>query len=198
MADANVGLAIKRTFVYQDSFYQISDDAGASAHTIKFIQDWTFTPSMADFDIDNIDTADPIFTPKSDIKGTFNFVMKNTIDIYDNTIPPNDDLTASSWMIGIAIGEPVKITFITILKAPKANPAETLTIQFTGRIMDTPLTQVRKTGVHELEVIGEITGITKVQASVAPPALKTKPPSPLIDKPQILLPKKKITKKKKP
>ncbi len=63
--------------------------------TLKFIQDWGFTPSMDDFDIDRIDTAEPIFTPKSDIVGTFRFLTKNTVDIYDTNVVPTDELTAS-------------------------------------------------------------------------------------------------------
>lgn len=165
MANTNVGLDAQRTFVYEDSFYQISSDGGTNTDTIKFIQDWEFTPSMADFDIDRIDTAKPIFTKKSDIIGTFRFVMKNTVDVYDTTLVPDEPLTVSDWMISIANGEPVSITFITILTAPKDGNAThgKVTYQFTGRIMETPLTQTRDTGVQELEVTGEITAITKVQ-----------------------------------
>ncbi len=167
MANTNTNLAEERTFVYEDSFYQISDDGGTNTNTIKFIQDWEFIPSMADFDIDRIDTGEPIFTRKSDILGTFRFVTKNTIDVYDATDPPTDDLTASRWMIQIANGEPVSITFVTILTATKDGNGThgKLTIQFTGRIMETPLIRVRDTGVQELEVTGEITAIQKVDVT---------------------------------
>lgn len=158
----------ERTFVYTDSFFQIND--GVATDTIKFIQDWNFTPSMDDFDIDRIDTGKPIFTRKSDIIGTFNFLTKNTTDIYDTTDPSTDELTATNWIKNIAAGAPTEITIISILTAPKDGAASTnsfVTIQWTGRIMSTPLVQVRDTGVQEFEVIGEITAIDTVQQTAA-------------------------------
>lgn len=165
MANTNVTLDPQRTFVYKDSFYQISNDGGSNTDTIKFIQDWEFSPSMADFDIDRIDTGVPIFTPKSDILGTFRFVAKNAIDIYETSATPTDDLSVSKWAIQIANGEPVSITFITKITAVKDGLANSgfITLQFTGRIMDVSLDQIRETGVQELEVNGEITAITEVR-----------------------------------
>jgi len=163
---ATVNTPDNRTFVYEDSFYQIK--SGATTDVLQFIQDWEFTPSMDDFDIDKIDTAEPIFTKKSDIVGTFAFTTKNTVDVYDGTGSSNL-LKATTWMESIAKGEPVSITFITILTAPKdAGPTHgTVTYEFTGRIMTTPVIQVRDTGVQELQVTGEITGITKVDFTPA-------------------------------
>lgn len=157
-----------RTFVYEDSFFQIND--GASTDTIKFIQDWNFTPSMDDFDIDRIDTADPIFSKKSDIIGTFSFLTKNTVDIYDTTDPSSDLLTATNWIKNIAAGEPTSITIISILTSPKDGAVGSnsfVTVEWTGRIMSTPLVQVRDTGVQEYEVIGEITAISEVKRTAA-------------------------------
>lgn len=152
-----------RTFVYKDSFFQIDD--GVNNDRIKFIQDWTFEPSMDDFDIDNIDTATPIFTPKSDILGTFSFNFKNAIDIYDTSNDSNDLLTATAWMLRIKEGNPAVITIISILTAfdDGLTTHGKVTVQWTGRIMSTPLTQTRDTGVQELEVVGEITDIEIVQ-----------------------------------
>jgi len=156
-----------RTFVYTDSFFQIND--GSITDTIKFIQDWDFTPSMDDFDIDRIDTGIPIFTRKSDIIGTFSFLTKNTTDIYDITDPSTDELTATNWIKQIADGTPTEITIISILTSPKdgATNNSSVTIQWSGRIMSTALIQVRDTGVQEFEVIGEITGIDTVQRTAS-------------------------------
>jgi len=161
MANETVTQQETRTFVYEDSFYQIN--GGGDIDTLQFIQDWEFAPSMDDFDIDKIDTGEPIFTKKSDVIGTFFFTTKNTTDIYAGT-GSTDILKATTWMEGIAKGEPVSITFITILTAPKdgGTTNSTVTYQFTGRIMTTPINRTRDSGVHELEVRGEITGINKV------------------------------------
>lgn len=165
MTNVNVTLKGKRTFVYRDSFFQTSIDGGTNTETLKFIQDWGFTPSMDDFDIDKIDTAEPIFTPKSDIVGDFDFLYKNTIDVVETVNPPVDGQSLSSWVLGIAAGEPVTITFIIILTAVKDGFTNHgfVTYQFTGRIMRTPLVQTRDTGVQEQAVEGEITSIVKVQ-----------------------------------
>lgn len=161
MANETVTLPSNRTFVYEDAFFQIND--GIDTDTIQFIQDWEFTPSMDDFDIDKIDTAEPIFTKMSDIVGTFFFTTKNATDLYAATGSSNL-LKATTWMEAISKGEPVSITFIIILTAPKDGGTTNgfITYQFTGRIMSAPLSRVRDTGVHELEVRGEITAINKV------------------------------------
>lgn len=153
----------QRTFVYKNSFFQIDD--GVNNDTIKFIQDWEFLASMDDFDIDNIDTATPIFTPKSDILGTFSFNPKNAIDIYDTANDSDDLLTATAWMLRIKEGNPAVITFIVILTAfdDGLTTHGTVTIQWTGRIMNPGVIQTRNTGVQELVVSGEITDIEIVQ-----------------------------------
>ena len=153
----------QRTFVYRDSFFQIDD--GVSNDTLKFIQDWNFTPSMANFDIDNIDDATPIFSPKDDILGEFSLDFKNAIDIYDTSNDSDDLLTATAWMLRIKEGNPAVITFITILTAfdDGLTTHGTVTVQWTGRIMTVPLNQTRDTGVQELGVTGEITDIVIVQ-----------------------------------
>ena len=165
MTNVNVTLKGKRTFVYQDSFFQTSIDGGTNTETLKFIQDWNFIPSMDDFDVDQIDTAEPVYTPKSDIVGEFDFLYKNTIDVAETPAIPVDDQSISSWMLGIAAGEPVSITFIIILTAKKDGFVNhgTITYKFTGRIMRTPLVQTRDTGVQEQGVEGEITDIALVQ-----------------------------------
>jgi len=156
-----------RTFVYTDSFFQIND--GSNTDTIKFIQDWDFTPSMDDFDLDYIDTGKPIFTRKSDIIGTFSFLTKNTTDIYDTDDSSTDELTATNWIKQIANGTPTEITIISILTSPQdeATTNSFVTIQWTGRIMSTELTQVRDTGVQEFQVIGEMTSVTTAQRTAA-------------------------------
>lgn len=153
----------QRTFVYKDSFFQIDD--GVNNDRIKFIQDWEFLPSMDDFDIDNLDDATPIFTPKSDILGTFSFNPKNAIDIYDTANDSDDLLTATAWMLRIKEGNPAVITFITILTAfnDGLSTHGKVTLQWTGRIMNPGVTQTRNTGVQELIASGEITDIVVVQ-----------------------------------
>ncbi len=151
-----------RTFVYSGLF-----QVGSKPANFQFIQDWEFRPNMAEFDIDKIDTAAPIFTKKSDILGTFSFNTKNTIDIYDQTDPPTatSDFTVSFWAIQIAKGDPPVINFVIKaigLGVGVSTPTD-VNYKFTGRIMDVGVTRIRDTGVHEVDVNGEITAIEEVK-----------------------------------
>ena len=148
-----------RTFVYEDSPFQFEDAGGTKR--LALIQNWTFTPNMADFDIDKIDTADPIFTKKSDILGSFSFNTKNTVDFYDPGSALEPD-TYAFWALQIAQGKPVTITILLTMKAPDSAGNKTAKVLFNGRIMSCPLDRVEETGVHEFTVNGEITEITSI------------------------------------
>lgn len=153
-----------RTFVYDNSIFQFIDAGGNK--TLQFIQNWEFTPNMADFDIDKIDTADPIFTKKSDIIGTFSFNPKNTVDFYEPG-SASEPTTYAWWATQIALGQPPTITILLTMNAPKSSGDKFARVQFKGRVMSAPLTRVEETGVHEFTVNGEITEITSVTRSAA-------------------------------
>ena len=157
-----VNQANDRTFVYEDSPFQFIDADGIKA--LALIQNWNFTPNMADFDIDRIDTAKPIFTKKSDIIGTFQFDAKNTVDFYDpgSSIRPT---TYAWWATQIALGKPPEVTFLITMRAPDSTGNQFADIQFVGRIMSVPQTRTEETGVHDFQVNGEITDIISVTRS---------------------------------
>jgi len=153
-----------RTFVYDNSIFQFIDGGGNKI--LQFIQNWSFTPNMADFDIDKIDTAAPIYTKKSDIIGTFSFNPKNTVDFYEPG-SASEPTTYAWWATQIALGQPPTITILLQMNAPKSSGDKIARIQFKGRVMSAPLTRVEETGVHEFTVNGEITEITSVTRSAA-------------------------------
>ncbi len=163
MSTINLGQPTDRTFVYSGLF-QVTD--GTTNATFGFIQDWEFTPNIADFDIDRIDTAAPIFTKKSDILGSFSFNTKNTLDIYSTSSPPTTSqfFTVSFWSNEIAKGEPPTVTFFIKVAGLGVNVGSPNEVNYTfnGRIMDLSVTRTRDTGVHEVDVNGEITKITEV------------------------------------
>ena len=121
---------------------------------------------MSDFDIDRIDTADPIFTKKSDVLGTFSFNPKNTVDFYEPG-SSSQPTTYAFWATQIAVGEPPIITILATMRAPKSSGNQFAKVQFKGRVMSCPLTRVDETGVHEFTVNGEITEITSVTRSAS-------------------------------
>ena len=153
-----------RTFVYDNSVFQFIDAGGNKI--LQFIQNWEFTPNMADFDIDKIDTAAPIYTKKSDIIGTFSFNPKNTVDFYEPG-SASEPTTYAWWATQIALGQPPTITILLQMNAPKSSGDKFARIQFKGRVMSAPLTRVEETGVHEFTVQGEITEITSITRSAA-------------------------------
>jgi hypothetical protein len=153
-----------RTFIYEDSPFQFIDNTGIKR--LLLIQNWNFQPSMADFDIDKIDTAAPIFTKKSDILGSFSFNTKNTVDFYDPGSAVNPT-TYAWWATQIALGQPPIVTFLLTMRAPDSSGNQFAKIQYNGRIMSIPLDRVSETGVHEFTVNGEITEITSVTRSAS-------------------------------
>ncbi len=160
----SINQADDRTFVYEDSPFQFIDNGGIKR--LALVKNWTFTPSMSDFDIDKIDTAEPIYTKKSDILGIFQFDTVNTVDFYDPGSALEPD-TYAFWALQIAIGEPVKVTFLITMQAPNSSGDKFADIQFVGRIMSCPQNRNQDTGVHTFNVIGEITDIVSITRSAA-------------------------------
>jgi len=154
----------ERTFVYDVA----STFTVAGSPKLVFIQDWEFAPSMAEFDIDRIDSAAPIFTKKSDILGTFSFRIKNTTDMYATTFTGGSDQQITKWVNGISLGNPSAIAFVIKVKAadPAATGVEIVTYSYTGRVMDVSVTRTDETGVHDAIITGEITAITETSRKV--------------------------------
>lgn len=156
---ANINQPNDRTFVYENSPFQFDENGTIS--DLLLIKNWTFTPNMSDFDIDRIDTAEPIFTKKSDILGTFTFQTVNTVDFYDPGSAANP-ITYKFWALQIAAGTPVKVNFIVVMNAPNSTGNKVARIKFVGRIMSIPQNRNQDTGVHTFTVNGEITEITDI------------------------------------
>lgn len=159
-------LESERTQTYElGTFVQWADVTNAKKTVI--VPAWNFTPSMDDFDIDRIDGARPIYTPKSDKKGTFLFNLKNAISLFDTAQPPTDELSLSKWMIDIGDGEPPEILFAPVMKAGKTNGSfptnPFLNLIFTGRVLNLPLNQVDEQGVQDMEIIGDIINIAQIR-----------------------------------
>jgi hypothetical protein len=148
-----------RTFVYEDSPFQFDENGVVS--DLAMLKNWVFTPNMSDFDIDKIDTAEPIYTKKSDILGTFQFDTVNTVDFYDPGSAASP-ITYAFWATQIALGKPVKVNFIVVMNAPDSTGNKIARIRFVGRIMSIPQNRNQDTGVHTFTVNGEITEITNI------------------------------------
>ena len=152
-----------RLGTYEDggTFVQWTDDEDAIK--IGFATAWTADFNMDDFDVDLIDSADPIFTKKSDIIGTFSFSLKNLISLYETAEVPSDELLISTMVTNISKGQPVTLKFAPVMKAVEQTSNPFLNLIFTGRIMGVPLNQILDQGAQDVEINGVITGLTQIR-----------------------------------
>jgi len=152
-----------RTRTYDDggTFVQWTD--GNDAIKIAFASAWNFTQSMGEWDIDRIDSAAPIFTEITDIKGTFSFNLKNLVSLYSSTKPSVDPLLLSTWITNISKGKPPSIIFAPVMKADDSTGSKFLNLIFTGRIMDIPIDQVLDQGVQDVVISGEIIAFDQIR-----------------------------------
>lgn len=174
MPDINRNTPNERTFVYENSPFQIKRTVGEDDFydPILLIKNWNFTPNMSDFDLDRIDTAAPIYTKKSDVLGTFQFDTVNTVDFY-NPGSALDPGRYAYWGLEIAKGKPPSITILITMDAPDFDetpnePGSKVNIEFIGRVMSCPQNRNQDTGVHTFTVNGEITSIEKIDRPDAP------------------------------
>lgn len=163
--------ASDRTGTYEEglSFVQWTD--GVNAKKLAIVSAWNFSPSMAEWDTDRIDTAKPIFTKISDVLGTFSFNIKNLVSLYDTAKPPTDPLLLSKWIIDIKNGNPPEIIFAPVMRAVKTDGAlptnPFVNLIFTGRVTDVPIDQVIDQGIQDVVISGDIIDIDQVRREAA-------------------------------
>lgn len=164
MADTITNESKNRTFTYDAlSIFRMTSTVG-NTNTLAFIQNWNFNANVADFDIDRIDSAAPIFTKKSDILGSFDFETVNTTEIYDGSIGTLNEALVTYWVNQISLGAPIDTTFLVKMRAGDtlAVGNKFVTFSYTGRIMDVTIAREEEVGVNSVTVSGEITSITSV------------------------------------
>ncbi len=161
MADTITNESKNRTFTYDAlSIFRMDSTAG-NTNTLAFIQDWSMSVNMDDYDSDNIDSAKPIYTKKTDKLGDFNFTTKNTTEIYDGSIGTLNEALVTYWVNQIALGSPVEPDFIIKARAadPNAVGNKFVTYLYTGRILDVNPIRAQDVGVNNVLVTGDIIAI---------------------------------------
>lgn len=151
-----------RTATYDSgTFVQWTDNNDAIK--LAFTTAWNMELNMDGFDIDKIDTAKPIYTEISDVRGTFSFNLKNLVTLWDTALPSADDLLLSTMAQNIASGDPSVLIFAPVMKAAKSISNPYLNIVFTGRVTTLPLSQILDQGVQDVEITGEIIGLIQMR-----------------------------------
>ncbi|KKN75406.1 hypothetical protein LCGC14_0380270 [marine sediment metagenome] len=132
MAVINYNLKDERTFKI-NGITQI--DQGANQRTLVFIQGLIFALDAGVFTRDFIGTGQSVFTQNGDVIGNGSFNTKNTVDLYDNTIPAVDTETLSDWWTQIANFTPRELDIIQTFNAPKGAGNKFARINIKIRIM---------------------------------------------------------------
>lgn len=138
----------------------IRADIGADEFQYIFIQEIEMAVDDTDVERDRIDDGSPVFTRIGDVLGPFRFLMKNTVDLYQNTTPATSQQLASFWMEQIAQGLFPEIDFIETLNAPESTGDKFARLRWKGRLISAGPDRAKDRGVGEFTVEGEVIGFT--------------------------------------
>lgn len=156
-----------RTFVYPSvtgqTFIQWGKEGDDDAVKIIFASGWNFTPSMTEFQVDRIDSADPIYTRISDVIGTFTVNLKSASSLFDPLATPANEVLLSHIIAEIAAGKPPVLIFAPVIYAKDGTGAKYVNLVFKGRVMDMPFDQSPDQGMQDITISGEVIEITKVR-----------------------------------
>ena len=125
-----------------------------------FVQGMTSVFDAGLFTRDFIGTGKPVFTQLGDVIGSFNFALKNTVDIYKTGSALSSDATelVGTWIKAIAEHKPVNVSFVQSLVAgPEAGGSDDrIRISWDGRIMKPEISWLVDVAVDDVIVDGEI------------------------------------------
>lgn len=130
----------------------------AAALTKKyiFIQGMTTVWDSGNYARDSIGSGTSIFTQNADVIGNFNFLMKNTIDLYQLDSGVENDSFLSNWLKNHAKQQPTTVQFTQTFTARDQTVDKQVRLVFTGRIMKPEISQLVDVAVDEIVIDGEI------------------------------------------
>ena len=166
MVDTPINQKADRTFRYRGGLLQI-DIGSSNTKSIKFVKDMTAELTEVDADEDYVDDGSPVYTPVGDKLGTWSFLLKNSIDLFDSVVPATNQQTASYWAEQIAARDFPTVKFIEVFKAPKSSGNQFGRAKFDGRMMRVKITRPYKMGVEEVEISGDIIAWTSLQRAAS-------------------------------
>ena len=130
-----------------------------------FVQGMTVVAEAGVFTRDIVGTGQAVFTQNADVVGSFNFNLKNTVDVYKvGTALSVDAINLiGTWLKKINEQSPPSVTFVQTLGARDAGGVnDRIRITFQGRIMKPEISWQIDTAVDDVVVDGEITDITSI------------------------------------
>jgi len=135
----------------------------ADTFQLVFIQDFEYNFDDEFLDRDRIDDGSSVFSRLGDVLGRFSFRIKNTVDMYDSTLPAIDTVTISFWIEALVKDDPATLSFLIKHKAPESTGNDFANVIFAGRIMKVTPDRIADRAIEEAIVEGEITGFTSAR-----------------------------------
>lgn len=147
-----------------DRSFRINGTVSIAGQIAQFVQDMNIIMDAGSFQRNSSGTGQSVFTQNSDVIGSFSFVLKNTISLFDPAATPTLQSTVSYWMQAIADYNPAIIDFIQTFTSTKGvtNP-KNARIQFTGRVIKVGSGLSVDDAIGDISVEGEITSFASAR-----------------------------------
>ena len=156
----NVNAAVDRTWRI-DGVLDIL--AAALTKTYVFIQGMTTVWDSGIYARDSIGSGTSIFTQNGDVIGTFSFLLKNSIDLYQLDTGVENDSFLSNWLKNHAKQQPTTVQFTQTFTARDQTIDKQSRLVFTGRIMKPEISQLVDVAVDDVVIDGEIVALLNAE-----------------------------------
>ncbi len=156
----NVNAALDRTWKI-DGVVEIL--AAALVKTYIFVQGLSTSWDSNLYERDHIGSGTSVFTQAGDVIGTFSFLLKNTVDLYQKDSGVENDSFLSNWLKNHAIQAPTEVQFTQTLTARKQTIDPQARLVFTGRIMKPDISQLVDVAIDDVVIDGEILALLNAE-----------------------------------
>lgn len=156
----NVNAEIDRTWKI-DGVVEIL--AAALTKTYIFVQGMSTSWDSGVYERDHIGSGTSVFTQVGDVIGSFSFLMKNTVDLFQKDSGVENDSFLSNWLKNHAKQQPTEVQFTQTFTAREQVTDPQARLVFTGRIMKPDLSQLVDVAVDDVVIDGEILALLNAE-----------------------------------
>lgn len=133
------------------------DIGGGDTKQLKFVQDIVVRFDDSALEVDLIDTGAPFYTRRGDRLGSFSFIMKNSVDMFDTVTPATNEETISYWREKTVTPPHATLSMILKEKAPESGGDQFANTLFGGRVLIVDTSRTRGRDINETIVSGDLT-----------------------------------------
>lgn len=131
-------------------------DDGTDQKKLIFVQGIKITIDATLLQRDSIGSGTSVFTQNGDVIGSFEFPIRNTVDMFSDVTPAVDISTISFWIQKIIDDDPAQVDFIQTFNAPKSPGDKFARVKFRGRIMTPDMQGSVDDALEDIIITGEI------------------------------------------